>query len=226
MRLLVVEDNERLTELLTKGLSAEGFAADVVTTAAAAHDALATTHYAAVVLDLGLPDADGQSVLREIRQRGDATPVLVLTARGGVHDRVQGLRGGADDYMVKPFAFEELVARLQALLRRPGNLLGRSLHVGNVAFDTEGRQVFVNDEPQFFSAREIAVLEILMRRSGRVVSKNLVEDHLFGLSNDVGSNAIEVYVHRLRKQLAEAGATVQIHTIRGVGYLIAGENSR
>jgi DNA-binding response OmpR family regulator len=161
------------------------------------------------------------SVLRELRAQRDATPVLVLTARGGVHDRVTGLRSGADDYLAKPFAFEELVARLEALLRRPGDLLGQRLALGNVAFDTEARQVFVNGEPQFFSAREVAVLEILMRRSGRVVTKKLVEDQLFGLSSDIGSNAIEVYIHRLRKQLAEAAANVQIHTIRGVGYLIA-----
>jgi DNA-binding response OmpR family regulator len=220
MRLLVVEDNEALAELLTKGLNTAGFATDVVTSARDAREGLAMTRYAAVVLDLGLPDEDGLAVLRDLRARQDATPVLVLTARGGVNDRVAGLRSGADDYLVKPFAFEELVARVQALLRRPGELLGRLLRVGNVAFDTEARQVFVDDKPQLFSAREVAVLEILMRRNGRVVPKKLVEDQLFGLSIDVGSNAIEVYVYRLRKQLADSGATVQIHTIRGVGYLI------
>jgi len=226
MRLLVVEDNNDLAQLLVKGLEAVGFAADVVATAGEARAAVATTRYAAVVLDLGLPDGDGLAVLREVRERKDATPVLVLTARGGVHDRVAGLRSGADDYLAKPFAFEELVARLQALLRRPGDLLGQLLRVGNVAFDTEARQAFVDDQPQFFSAREVAVLEILMRRSGRVVSKKLVEDHLFGLSADVGSNAVEVYIHRLRKQLADAGGKVQIHTIRGVGYLIAEDRER
>jgi DNA-binding response OmpR family regulator len=223
MRLLVVEDNEELAGLLRTGLEAAGFAADLVANAGDARAVIASTRYAAVVLDLGLPDEDGLTVLRELRAREDATPVLVLTARGGVHDRVIGLRSGADDYLVKPFALEELVARLQALLRRPGALLGRSLRVGNLAFDTEARQVFVDDLPQIFSSREVAVLEILMRRSGRVVSKKLVEDQLFGLSIDVGSNAVEVYVHRLRKLLADCGAKVQIHTIRGVGYLIAEE---
>ena len=221
MRLLVVEDNEDLAELLVNGLGAVGFAADLVATAGDARAALMTTRYSAVVLDLGLPDGDGLAVLLELRDRNDSIPVLVLTARGGVHDRVTGLRSGADDYLVKPFAFEELVARVQALLRRPGDLLVRLLRVGNVAFDTLTRQAFVDEQPQFFSAREVAVLEILMRRSGRVVSKKLVEDHLFGFSTDVGSNAVEVYVHRLRKQLADAGGKVQIHTIRGVGYLIA-----
>ena len=221
MRLLVVEDNVELAELLRKGLAVAGLAADVVNNATDARTALATTHFAAAVLDLGLPDGDGLAVLREIRERKDTIPVLVLTARSGVRDRVTGLRTGADDYLVKPFAFEELVARIQALLRRPGDLLGQALNVGNVAFDIEARQVFVDQQPQFFSAREMAVLEILMRRSGRVVAKKLVEDHLFGLSSDGGSNAVEVYIHRLRKQLADAGARVQIHTIRGVGYLIA-----
>ena len=225
MRLLVVEDNEELAGLLTRGLAAAGFTADVVGRAGDARGALTSTRYAAIVLDLGLPDGDGLEVLRELRARQDASPVLVLTARSGVHDRVTGLRAGADDYLVKPFALEELVARLQALLRRPGELLGRSLRVGNLALDTEARQVFVDDKPQLFSAREVAVLEILMRRSGRVVSKKLVEDHIFGLSGEVASNAIEVYVHRLRRQLAERGAGVQIHTIRGVGYLITEERS-
>jgi len=226
MRLLVVEDNNDLAQLLVKGLDTAGFAADAVTMAGEARAALTTTRYSAVVLDLGLPDGDGLALLRELRERKDATPVLVLTARGGVHDRVAGLRSGADDYLAKPFAFEELVARLQALLRRPGDMLGQLLRVGNVAFDTEARQAFVDDKPQFFSAREVAVLEILMRRSGRVVSKKLVEDHLFGLSADVGSNAVEVYIHRLRKQLADAGGKVQIHTIRGVGYLIGEDRER
>lgn len=223
MRLLIVEDNEELAQLLANGLKTAGYESDVLHTASDARSALATTRYAAVILDLGLPDGDGLAILREIRHRSDPIPVLVLTARGSVDDRVAGLRSGADDYLVKPFAFEELVARLEALLRRPGQMLGSSLHVANLVFDTESRQAFIDEKPQAFSARETAVLELLMRRQGRVVSKRLVEDHLFGLADDVASNAVEVYVHRLRKQLAERGAKVQIHTMRGVGYLIAEE---
>jgi DNA-binding response OmpR family regulator len=223
MRLLIVEDSEELAQLLANGLKSAGYDSDVLLTASDARAALSTTRYAAIILDLGLPDGDGLSILREIRQRDDPTPVLVLTARGSVDDRVSGLHSGADDYLVKPFAFEELVARLAALLRRPGQLLGSSLHVANLVFDTESRQAFIDDQPQVFSAREAAVLELLMRRQGRVVPKRLVEDHLFGLADDVASNAIEVYIHRLRKQLAERGAKVQIHTMRGVGYLIAEE---
>jgi DNA-binding response OmpR family regulator len=220
MRLLVVEDNEDLAGLLAKGLDSAGFTIDRVSNALEARTALATTRYAAVVLDLGLPDEDGLGILREIRSRNDPIPVVVLTARAGVRDRVNGLRSGADDYLVKPFAFEELVARLEAVLRRPGRWLGSSLRVGNLVFDTEARQAFIDEQPQALSAREVAVLELLMRRHGRVVTKKLVEDQLFGLSGEVASNAVEVYVHRLRKQLAEHGAKVQIHTMRGLGYLI------
>jgi DNA-binding response OmpR family regulator len=221
MRLLLVEDNEELSGLLVKSLAAAGFGADTVTTAADALSVLGSTHYAAAILDLGLPDEDGLTVLRALRTRQNALPVLILTARDGVNDRVTGLRAGADDYLVKPFAVEELVARLEALLRRPGQLLGRSLKLGNLVFDTAARQLFIAGEPQILSARELALLEILMRRSGRVVSKRAVEDQIFGLANDVGSNAIEVYIHRLRKTLQDYGASAAIHTIRGVGYLIA-----
>jgi two-component system response regulator TctD len=223
MRVLLVEDNPELVTLLRKGLAQSGFDTDSVGTASDAAHVLSTMRYAAIVLDLGLPDDDGLSVLRELRHRGDSTPVLVLTARDGVSDRVTGLREGADDYMAKPFAMEELIARLHALLRRPGNLLGKRLTCGNVALDTEGRQVLVDGALRSFPARETAVLEILLRRSGNVAPKRLFEDHLFGLSGDVGSNAVEVYVHRLRKMLADSGASVKIHTVRGVGYILADE---
>src|SRR5712675_127222 len=223
MRLLVVEDNAQLSQLLGKGLRSAGYDADLLATAAEARAALLTTSYAALILDLSLPDGDGLGLLRELRHRKDPIPVLVLTARGGLDDRVGGLRSGADDYLVKPFALEELVARLEAQLRRPGHLLGSSLRIANLEFDTRNRQASIDDQPQLFSSREIAVLELLMRSKGRVVSKKQVEDHIFGHSGEVASNAIEVYVHRLRKQLSERGAKVQVHTIRGVGYLIAEE---
>lgn len=223
MRLLIVEDNEELAGLLAKGLQAAGYQTDILSTIAEARGVLSTTFYAALILDLGLPDGDGLELLRELRQQSNPIPVLVLTARGGLHDRVTGLRSGADDYLVKPFALEELIARLEAQLRRPGHLLESNLRIANLEFDTRNRQASIDDQPQLFSARETAVLELLMRSKGRVVSKKQVEDHIFGHSGDVASNAIEVYVHRLRKQLSEHGAKVQVHTIRGVGYLIAEE---
>jgi DNA-binding response OmpR family regulator len=221
MRILLVEDNVELARLLTESLAAKGFTADVLGTAVDARLAIASVRYSALILDLGLPDEDGMTILKELRRAQDPTPVLILTARGSVDDRVTGLRNGADDYLVKPFALEELIARLHALLRRPGQLLGSSLGLANLVLDTETHQIFVNGEPRLFSARESAVLELLLRRQGRVVPKKNVEDQIFGISNDVASNAVEVYVSRLRKQLLESGAKLQIHTIRGVGYLIA-----
>jgi DNA-binding response OmpR family regulator len=223
MRLLIVEDNVELSRLVASGLTAAGFESDIVGSAAEARDAVRNVNYAAMILDLGLPDGDGLLVLRELRRRMDPLPVLVLTARDGLQDRVNGLRSGADDYLAKPFALEELVARLEAVLRRPGQLLGRSLSLANLVYDTESRQIFIGGQPRIISAREASVLEILLRRQGRVVPKKNVEDHIFGLEGDVASNAVEVYVSRLRKQLAEYGAKVVIHTIRGVGYLMAEE---
>ncbi|MBN9007192.1 MAG: response regulator transcription factor [Rhizobiales bacterium] len=220
MRVLIVEDSEELGDLLAKGLRTAGYESDLLTNVSDASSALGTTRYAALILDLGLPDGDGLSILRELRHRKDPIPILVLTARGGVEDRVSGLRSGADDYLVKPFAFDELMARLEALLRRPGQMLGSTLRLSNVTFDTDGRQVFVDMKPQNLSAREIAVLELLLRRKGSVVSKKLLEDQIFGLTGDVASNAVEVYVHRLRKQLLDIGAEVRITTIRGVGYVM------
>jgi two-component system response regulator TctD len=221
MRLLVVEDNADLAELLLPALARHGFAADVMTGAADAEAALANSHYAAMVLDLGLPDEDGLSLLRRLRKAGVHLPVLALTARGGVSDRVDGLNAGADDYLVKPFAVEELAARLQALLRRPGELLSESLTVGDVSLDLQSRQVLVAGRPEPFSAREIDLLELLMRRAGRVVQKAFVEDHLFGLNAPVGSNAVEVAIHRLRKHLQSLGSSAGVHTVKGVGYFIA-----
>jgi len=226
VRLLLVEGNRKLSQFLVARLAAEGFATDVAPTAALAAATLATPRFGAVILDVELADADGLAVLRDLRRRNDLTPVIILTSRGGVRHRIDGLRSGADDYLVKPFAFEELVARLQALLQRQDNWPGELLRLGNVTLDAEARQVFVGDQAQFLSVREVGVLEILMRRSGRTVQKKLLESQLFGPSADIGSNAVEVYVHRLRNKLVEAGANVQIHTFRNMGYAIIEENRR
>jgi DNA-binding response OmpR family regulator len=222
-RLLIVEDDPGIRRFVRQALEAEGHQVFETQTLARGLIEAGTRKPDLVILDLGLPDGDGLSVLRELRRQMEPLPVLVLTARGGLQDRVCGLRSGADDYLAKPFAMEELVARLEAILRRPGQLLGRSLRLANLVYDTESRQIFVDDQPRIMSARETSVLEILLRRQGRVVPKKNVEDHIFGLEGEVASNAVEVYVSRLRKQLTEHGAKVVIHTIRGVGYLMAEE---
>ena len=221
MRILVVEDNSTLADLIVKGLNAGGFIADRASRADEALHMASEIDYAAIVLDLGLPDADGLTVLRDLRNKLYNTPVLILTARSGIDDRVDGLRAGADDYLVKPFAFEELLARVEALLRRPQQMVAALLSVGDLTFDTRQREVRIAGEVEAFSSRELAVLEILLRRKERVVAKRLIEDQLFGLSGDVSSNAVEVYVHRVRKQLAERTSSLRIHTVRGVGYMLA-----
>lgn len=225
MRLLLVEDNARLSNLIAEGLQREGFEVDRMTSVADGLAALTTTHFAAVILDLGLPDGDGLSIIQALRGRGSATPVLILTARQGVRDRVKGLQQGADDYLGKPFAFEELVARVRALLRRPQAYLGRELALGKLVFDTESREIRLEGRHIGLASREAALLEALLRRSNHVVSKKVLEDQLYGLSDEGSTNAVEVSIHRLRKQLEDAQADVAIHTIRGVGYLIRQEDA-
>jgi DNA-binding response OmpR family regulator len=220
MRILVVEDEGRIAEILRSALSRAGFTVDAVPLYAEASAAVATNPYDAVVLDLGLPDGDGITLLTEMRARGSAVPILVLTARDAVEHRVAGLDAGADDYLIKPFAASEVVARIKALLRRPGGALGTVLSSGNIAFDTVGRDVRIGDTVLALPRRESAILEHLMRRAGRVVPKTVLEEKLYGIDDELGSNAIPVHVHHLRRKLVDSGATVEIHTVRGVGYLL------
>lgn len=221
MRVLLVEDNLRLSTLVRRGLESDGFTVDGVGTISEGEAAVSTAPYDVVILDLGLPDGDGLDLLRTIRAGGSHIPVLVLTARDGVDDRVKGLNAGADDYLLKPFAVEELTARLRALLRRPDGALGLSLIAGNVTFDTSSREVRVGNELIKISKKEMGVLEQLMRRAGRVVPKDTLESKLYGFDDDVSANSVEANVSRLRKRLAQVGASVSIHTLRGVGYLLS-----
>lgn len=223
MRLLVVEDEARIVEVLRTALGRTGFAVDSVETVAGARAAFPLFAYDAVILDLGLPDGDGLVLLAELRRDGSRVPALVVTARDSVEARVKGLNAGADDYLVKPFATTELIARTKALLRRPGQALGTVLKAGNIAFDTVGRDICVGAAVLALPRQELAILEHLMRRLGRVVPKAVLEEKLYGIDEELGSNAIPVHVHHLRRKLAEAEATPEIHTVRGIGYLLTDE---
>jgi DNA-binding response OmpR family regulator len=223
MRLLIVEDDAALAEALGEALEIARIASDKAVTAADAIQMLDATRYVAVILDLGLPDGDGRTLLRRLRARKDPIPVLILTARGDLKDRVEGLDAGADDYLAKPFAFDELLARLRAVLRRKGDFQGSDLSFADLSFDIHSRELWVGEAQLLLSPREGELIELLIRRAGQVVSRQLAEDQLFGMSNTLGSNAVEVYIHRLRRKLEDAGAVARIENIRGVGYLLRGE---
>lgn len=220
MRVLLIEDDRDLAEILGIALTQRGLAIDVAPTIGDAEAYLASIDYAAILLDLGLPDGDGLALLDAIRGRGDSRPVIVLTARGTVDARIRGLNAGADDYLVKPFDVDELHARLLAILRRQGGYLGRHLVCGRLQFAVETRVALVATRPLTLSVRETELLELLLRRAGHVVPKRIVEDHLFGLDGDLASNAVEVYVHRLRKKLEDGDSGARIETVRGIGYMI------
>jgi DNA-binding response OmpR family regulator len=224
VRLLVIEDEDRLSGILKSRLGEAGFAVDVAGSAGDATAALELINYDAVVLDLGLPDGDGLAVLAAARRIGKALPILILTARDAVEDRVAGLNAGADDYLTKPFAMSELIARIKAMLRRPGGVLGITLKAGNLSLDTIGRELSVAGKPVRLSRQELAILEQMMRRFGRIVPKAVLEEKLYGIDEEPGSNTIPVHVHHLRRQLEAARASLVIHTIRGVGYIL-GENN-
>ncbi|MBI1397772.1 MAG: response regulator [Betaproteobacteria bacterium] len=218
MRLLIVEDDPLIADGVIRAMRTAGHAVDHTTNGEAADQALRQYPYDLVVLDLGLPKVDGIEVLRRLRARQSGVPVLVLTARDSLTDRVTGLDAGADDYLVKPFDLPELEARVRALLRRQQpNVAGR-VQIGDLAVDMTGRSAYLGDRRIELSSREFGVLEVLARRAGRVVGKDQLLESLTGWDEDVGMNAIEVYVHRLRKKLEPGG--VNIRTIRGLGYLL------
>ena len=221
MRILFVEDNLRLATLVRKGLEKESFTVDAFGTIAEAEAAIDMTTYDAIILDLGLPDGDGIDLLKYMREQKKTYPVLILTARDGIDDRVKGLNAGADDYLLKPFAMEELTARVRALLRRPDGGIAVDLVSGNVSFDTTSREVSVDGSVIKISPREMSVLEQLMRRAGRVVAKDAIESKLYGFGDEVSANSVEANISRLRKRLTKADASVSIHTLRGVGYLLS-----
>ncbi|MGX9983106.1 response regulator transcription factor [Methylobacterium fujisawaense] len=220
MRILLVEDSRRLGALIADALRSHGYVVDLMRTREDAETALATAAYDAVVLDLGLPDRDGMTLLPSKGGSRIACPILVLTARDSTEALIDALDGGADDYLRKPFDMDELLARLRALMRRPGQALGLRLSERNVEFDTTHRRVKIAGRDVEMSRKELAALELMLRRIGTVVSKAHIEASLYGFDEEVGSNAIEVLIHRLRKKLAGAQAELEIHTLRGIGYVL------
>ena len=222
MRVLLIEDNEKLAKFTVKGLAAAGFTVDWLANGADAENALIDVSYDAAVLDLGLPDMDGMTLIAKIRKRLNNVPILVLTARDGTEDRVAGLNAGADDYLLKPFAMEELVARIRAVLRRPTDALDIALVTGNMVLDSTSREFRIDEEVIPLSRREFMVMEHLMRRVGKVVPKAVIEEKTYGFDEEVSPNAVEVIVSRLRKRLRESSASQEILTFRGVGYMLKG----
>ncbi|MGH6625393.1 MAG: response regulator [Burkholderiaceae bacterium] len=216
MRLLLVEDDTMIGRAVRQGLSNAGFAVDWVQDGRAAELALGNGVYQLALLDLGLPGKDGMAVLQSLRARGDATPVLIVTVRDAVAQRIAGLNAGADDYVLKPFDLDELIARIRALLRRHAGGGSPILQCGALTLDPVRKEVAANGEPVHLSAREFALLEALMQRPGAVLSREQLEESIYGWSEEVGSNAIEVHLHNLRRKL---GADT-IRNVRGVGYKV------
>lgn len=220
MRLLVVEDDAALVTSLERGLRAAGFAVDAVSRAEHAYELLGENEYALLVLDLGLPGIDGLSLLRVLRERAFVLPVLILTARGEVADRVGGLNAGADDYLQKPFAFPELLARIRALLRRGVPLVPTVLRLGDLELDPARFQARRAARTLTLTAKEFALLEYFMRHAGELVTRTMLLESCWDASYDGLSNLVDVHVGRLRRKLDLPGARPLLHTIRGAGFLL------
>jgi two-component system OmpR family response regulator len=221
MRVLLAEDETELAAILMTALRSYDLITDHVSTLADGTEALKLTRYDALLLDRSLPDGDGLTLLGIARTTGNAsTPAIMLTARSDLKDRIEGLDTGADDYLAKPFAVEELMARLRAVLRRPGTVEATPLRIGILSFDVLNREASLSGEPISMPRRELLVLEALMRRSGRTVERSTLENAVYGMDDEIQSNALDTHVSRLRRRLDAAKAGVEIHAIRGIGYLL------
>jgi len=220
MRILLVEDEAEMAAALASALKAYDMVVDHVPTLAEAEEAISAEVHSAVLLDRQLPDGDGLALIPKLRARADGVPIIVLTARGDLADRITGLDSGADDYLAKPFAVEELLARLRAVLRRPASLQLDIIKAGRVAFDCSHREVAIDGQPLDLPRRELLVLEALLRRMGRTVLRPTLEEAVYNFDDEIASNALDAHVSRLRRKLADSDAGVEIHSIRGVGYLL------
>lgn len=218
MRILLAEDDAVLADGLSRSLRSSGYAVDCVSSGQDADAALTAQSFDLLILDLGLPLMTGQEVLKRLRARENAVPVMILTAADSVDQRVQGLDLGADDYLAKPFALSELEARVRALVRRGMGGSSSQIRCGKLSYDQVGRSATLNDQQLELSARELGLLEILLQRMGRLVSKDQIVEHLCEWGEEISANAVEVYMHRLRKKLG--GDEVRIATVRGIGYCL------
>ncbi|MBE2239115.1 MAG: response regulator transcription factor [Caldilineaceae bacterium] len=226
MRLLLVEDDHKIASYVKRGLEEEGYAVDVAYTGRDGLDWALASPYDLLILDVMLPGLDGFSVCRQVRQQGIHAPVLMLTARDAVDDRVDGLDAGADDYLVKPFAFRELLARLRALLRRAADAPKTTLlQVADLTLDTRTQRVQRAGRPIELTAKEFAVLEALMRDPGRVLSRTVIADHVWSYDAFNQSNVIDVYIRNLRRKIDDGATDKLIETVRGVGYRILAVSS-
>lgn len=223
MRVLIVEDDPRLCTLLERALRERAFGVDVVHDGESALVEAAVNDYDAIVLDVMLPKRSGTEVCRALRTRGSRVPIIMLTARDTVSDRVAGLDSGADDYLVKPFELEELLARLRALMRRSPVLAHDTITVGDLVVDTRSQTATRGGAPLSLTTREYALLEYLARHAGRVVSRGELTDHVWDSNHDPMSNALEVYVSRIRRKVDGGAARALVHTRRGAGYLLSAE---
>ncbi len=218
MRILIAEDDQVLADGLLRTLRGNGYAVDHVASGSEADAALSTQEFDLLILDLGLPRLHGFDVLKKLRARGSATPVLILTAADSVEQRVKGLDLGADDYVAKPFSLQELEARVRALARRGMGVASNVIKHGPLTFDTTGRVAYIHDTMVELSARELGLLEVLLQRAGRLVSKDQLVERLCEWGDEVSNNAIEVYIHRLRKKIEQG--PIRIATVRGLGYCL------
>ncbi|HEY6343218.1 MAG TPA: response regulator transcription factor [Bryobacteraceae bacterium] len=219
MRILVVEDEKRIADFLSRGLESGGYAVDVAHDGARALDLVHAAGYDLVILDLGLPDMDGLAVLQKIRNRKTSAPVLILSARGAVDERVKGLETGADDYLVKPFAFVELLARVRVLLRR-GQPTPERLQVGDLTLDCIRRKVTRAGENIELAPKEFSILEYLMRNRGRPLSRTMIVEHVWDMDYDGLTNIVDVYIRHLRSKIDDKWPQKMIQTVRGIGYLL------
>jgi len=218
MRILVVEDEPRIANLIRRGLAEEGHGVDLAASAEEAADWLDTSSYDVIVLDIMLPGMSGIEWCRNIRSQRVATPILMLTAKDAVADRVAGLDAGADDYLVKPFAFSELTARIRALTRRPKEVISAILQAGNVRFDPANRDLYVEEERIEMGAKEFRILEFFLRNPNRVLSRSMIAEHVWDYDFPNVTNVIDVHIGSIRRKLGVDNATVSIQTVRGTGY--------